>query len=69
MRRTRRAAAYRDRARHARATRCASNARDGELVGEAVAVTDDGALVVRDDAGTEHPVIAGDVDPPPLRPD
>ncbi len=32
----------------------------------AVGVTDDGALVVRDDAGTDHTVVAADVAPPPL---
>jgi BirA family biotin operon repressor/biotin-[acetyl-CoA-carboxylase] ligase len=32
-----------------------------DLVGTAVGVTDDGALVVRDDAGEEHTVVAGDV--------
>jgi BirA family transcriptional regulator, biotin operon repressor / biotin---[acetyl-CoA-carboxylase] ligase len=31
------------------------------LVGTAVAVADDGALVVRDDTGTEHTVVAADV--------
>jgi BirA family biotin operon repressor/biotin-[acetyl-CoA-carboxylase] ligase len=31
------------------------------LVGTAVAVTDDGALVVRDEAGTDHTVVAADV--------
>ena len=35
--------------------------RDADLVGTAVGVTDDGALVVRDDAGTDHTVIAADV--------
>jgi BirA family biotin operon repressor/biotin-[acetyl-CoA-carboxylase] ligase len=34
---------------------------DGALEGVAVEVTDDGALVVRDDAGTPHAVVAGDV--------
>ena len=33
----------------------------GALVGEATAVADDGALVVRDDAGSEHTVTVGDV--------
>jgi BirA family transcriptional regulator, biotin operon repressor / biotin---[acetyl-CoA-carboxylase] ligase len=32
-----------------------------DLVGTAVEVTDDGALVVRDHAGVEHTVVAGDV--------
>jgi len=32
-----------------------------DLVGTAVGVVDDGALVVRDDAGHEHTVVAGDV--------
>ena len=35
--------------------------RDEDLVGIAVGVTDDGALVVRDDAGTDHTVVAADV--------
>ena len=35
--------------------------RGDTLVGTAVAVTDDGALVVRDDAGTDHTVVAADV--------
>jgi BirA family biotin operon repressor/biotin-[acetyl-CoA-carboxylase] ligase len=34
---------------------------DGALEGIAVEVTDDGALVVRDDAGTPHAVVVGDV--------
>jgi BirA family biotin operon repressor/biotin-[acetyl-CoA-carboxylase] ligase len=34
---------------------------DRELVGEAVDVTDAGALLVRDDAGTTHEVVVGDV--------
>jgi BirA family biotin operon repressor/biotin-[acetyl-CoA-carboxylase] ligase len=33
----------------------------GAVEGDAVDVTDDGALVVRDDAGTDHTVTAGDV--------
>src|SRR5205085_10661743 len=32
-----------------------------DLVGTAVGVTDDGALVVRDDDGDAHTVVAGDV--------
>ncbi|MET0921273.1 MAG: biotin--[acetyl-CoA-carboxylase] ligase [Acidimicrobiia bacterium] len=32
-----------------------------EVVGEAVAVRDDGALVVRDDTGIEHDIVVGDV--------
>jgi BirA family biotin operon repressor/biotin-[acetyl-CoA-carboxylase] ligase len=35
--------------------------RGDDLEGTAIAVTDDGALVVRDDAGTEHIVVAADV--------
>jgi BirA family biotin operon repressor/biotin-[acetyl-CoA-carboxylase] ligase len=35
--------------------------RGDELVGTAVAVADDGALVVRDGAGTDHTVVAADV--------
>lgn len=35
--------------------------RDADLVGTAVGVTDDGALVVRDDHGTDHTVVAADV--------
>lgn len=35
--------------------------RGDELVGAAVGITDDGALIVRDDAGTEHTVVAADV--------
>jgi BirA family biotin operon repressor/biotin-[acetyl-CoA-carboxylase] ligase len=35
--------------------------RGDALVGTAVAVADDGALVVRDDAGTDHTVVAADV--------
>ena len=35
--------------------------RDADLVGTAVGITDDGALVVRDDAGTDHTVVAADV--------
>jgi BirA family biotin operon repressor/biotin-[acetyl-CoA-carboxylase] ligase len=35
--------------------------RGDDLVGTAEAVTDDGALVVRDDAGTVHTVVAADV--------
>jgi BirA family biotin operon repressor/biotin-[acetyl-CoA-carboxylase] ligase len=35
--------------------------RDDDLVGTAVGVTDDGALIVRDDAGTDHTVVAADV--------
>ena len=35
--------------------------RDADLVGTAVGITDDGALVVRDDAGTDHIVVAADV--------
>jgi BirA family biotin operon repressor/biotin-[acetyl-CoA-carboxylase] ligase len=34
---------------------------DGELVGTATTVDDDGRLVVRDDTGDGHPVAAGDV--------
>lgn len=33
----------------------------GDLFGEALGVTDTGALVVRDDAGTDHEVVVGDV--------
>ena len=41
---------------------CASKrVRGDDLVGVAVGVTDDGALVVRDDAGTDHTVTAADV--------
>jgi hypothetical protein len=32
-----------------------------DLTGEARGVTDAGALVVRDDAGTDHEVVVGDV--------
>ena len=35
--------------------------RAGDLVGDAVDLTADGALVVRDDHGTDHPVVVGDV--------
>jgi BirA family transcriptional regulator, biotin operon repressor / biotin---[acetyl-CoA-carboxylase] ligase len=35
--------------------------RGDDLVGTAVAVTGDGALVVRDDTGTDHVVVTGDV--------
>jgi len=35
--------------------------RGADLVGTAIGVTDDGALVVRDDSGTDHTVVAGDV--------
>lgn len=35
--------------------------RGDDLVGTAVGITDDGALIVRDDAGTEHTVVAADV--------
>jgi BirA family biotin operon repressor/biotin-[acetyl-CoA-carboxylase] ligase len=35
--------------------------RDADLVGTAVGITADGALVVRDDAGTDHTVVAADV--------
>jgi len=35
--------------------------RDDDLVGTAVGVTDDGALIVRDDTGTDHTVVAADV--------
>jgi len=35
--------------------------RDDDLVGTAIGVTDDGALLVRDDAGTDHTVVAADV--------
>jgi BirA family biotin operon repressor/biotin-[acetyl-CoA-carboxylase] ligase len=35
--------------------------RGDDLVGTAVALTDDGALVVRDDQGVEHTVVAADV--------
>ncbi len=35
--------------------------RGDDLVGTAVGLTDDGALVVRDDAGTDHTVVAADV--------
>jgi BirA family biotin operon repressor/biotin-[acetyl-CoA-carboxylase] ligase len=35
--------------------------RDDDVEGTATAVTHDGALVVRDDAGTEHTVLAADV--------
>ena len=41
---------------------CASSrVRGDDLVGIAVGVTDDGALVVRDDAGTDHTVTTADV--------
>jgi BirA family transcriptional regulator, biotin operon repressor / biotin---[acetyl-CoA-carboxylase] ligase len=36
-------------------------AQQSPLVGQAVRVDDDGALVVRDDTGTEHSIVAGDV--------
>jgi BirA family biotin operon repressor/biotin-[acetyl-CoA-carboxylase] ligase len=35
--------------------------RDADLTGTAVGVTDDGALVVRDQQGTDHTVVAADV--------
>ena len=35
--------------------------RDADLVGTAVGITAAGALVVRDDAGTDHTVVAADV--------
>jgi BirA family transcriptional regulator, biotin operon repressor / biotin---[acetyl-CoA-carboxylase] ligase len=35
--------------------------RDADLVGTAVGITDDGALVVRDDTGADHTVVAADV--------
>jgi len=35
--------------------------RGDDLVGTAVGITDDGALVVRDDGGTDHTVVAADV--------
>ena len=35
--------------------------REGDLLGTAVAVTDDGALVVRDEHGADHTVVAADV--------
>jgi BirA family biotin operon repressor/biotin-[acetyl-CoA-carboxylase] ligase len=34
---------------------------DGALEGDAVAVTDDGALTVRDDQGVDHAIVVGDV--------
>jgi BirA family biotin operon repressor/biotin-[acetyl-CoA-carboxylase] ligase len=53
--------AYRDRlATIGRAVRV-EHLRDGVVVGTAVGVTDDGALIVRDDTGTEHTVVAADV--------
>jgi BirA family biotin operon repressor/biotin-[acetyl-CoA-carboxylase] ligase len=35
--------------------------RDDDVVGTAVGLTDDGALVVRDEHGTDHTVVAADV--------
>ena len=35
--------------------------RGDDLVGTATAVTDDGALVVRDDAGIDHTITTADV--------
>jgi len=35
--------------------------RDDDVIGIAVGITDDGALVVRDDTGTDHTVVAADV--------
>ena len=52
-----RAAAGHARAPRARRARCAATT----VVGIAAGVTDDGALVVRDDAGTDHTVTTADV--------
>ena len=46
---------------HARPPGAGRAARGDDLVGVAVDVTDDGALVVRDDAGTDHIVTTADV--------
>jgi BirA family biotin operon repressor/biotin-[acetyl-CoA-carboxylase] ligase len=53
--------AYRSRLATLGRTVRVQHVRGDDLVGTAVAVTEDGALIVRDDVGTDHTVVAADV--------